>query len=479
MTEIYIANNNDFINNILHQYDDEDEEEWVEKVQENLVSKYKLLKKNIENNIVDELDLDLDILSYIPISLQNVLDFFHCEEPIFSIELLLIWFSFLINEISIKTDINIKLKNVEIHYMNNKKIIFKEKNGKSNIPLGIDLLKSKEIFLNQKLKSKPIIEKETEEKPDISFKYNINPVLQYKINKFKNKLKNNKLNKDLKFKINGKEYNFSSNYFDENIINIKKDKKIYTKSNYFEKNKRITDEDIKKQEDIIQNNIIKKQNFWDKYNLGKNKFIQNINDIFQNDPIIDFDKELFYEKYKDKHYSIIYKNILSELDKLEKEYNNFKIIESYYNKLKEDINITSVFKNENNKISKLFTDYENNRINEYKVLLEIGDIFINNKLTKNEAKEINSMNQNSRPSRIIKQSKRVYLLQEFVEIKNIALAGISNWLRDTSDENFEILLSFFNDSNENIHDSEYNIPDIEYFSDDEPLKNNVTRLVFT
>lgn len=150
------------------------------------------------------------------------------------------------------------------------------------------------------------------------------------------------------------------------------------------------------------------------------------------------------------------------------------------NKLKEDINIKSVFKNENNKISKLFTDYENNRINEYKVLEEIGNLFVNNKLTKEETKEINSMNQTSRPARLIKQSKRVYLLQKYVNIKNIALGGISNWLRDTSDENFEILLSFFNKKEENIYASDSDIPDLEYFSDDEFTEpRSVTRLVFT
>lgn len=101
------------------------------------------------------------------------------------------------------------------------------------------------------------------------------------------------------------------------------------------------------------------------------------------------------------------------------------------------------FKGKSDKINKLFTDYENNRINEYKVLLEIGDLITNDKLSKQEKKEINSINQNSRPARIIKQSNRIYLLEEFINIKNIALSGISNWLRDTSDENFNLLLSLF------------------------------------
>jgi hypothetical protein len=272
----------------------------------------------------------------------------------------------------------------------------------------------------------------------------LNPYLQYRINKLKDKIKNNKLKKDLKFKLNGKEYTFSSNYIDETVKNTKKEKKIYSKSNYFEKYKnRITSNNIKELENSIKNNELNNKEFWDNYNKNKNINKDKINSLFKDDPIIDFDKELFYEKYKDKHYSVIYKDILLELDKLEKDYNNFKIIENNYNKLKEDINIKTVFKDENNKINALFTDYENNRVNEYKVLSEIGNLIVNNKLSKEEKKEINSLNENSRPYRVIKQSKRIYILNKFVDIKNIALSGISNWLRDTSDDNFELLVSFF------------------------------------
>jgi hypothetical protein len=310
----------------------------------------------------------------------------------------------------------------------------------------------------------------------------LNPFLQYKINKFKNKINDKKLKKDLKFKIKGKEYTFSSNYIDENMINNKKEKKIYSKSNYFNKYKtKITDNDIKEKEEKNKNNELNNKKFWDNYYKNKNKNKDNMNSLFRDDPVIDFDKESYYEKYQNKHFSSMYKDIILDLDKLEKEYNNFKIIENNYNKLKEDINITSFFKSQNNKISKLFTDYENNRINEYKVLLEIGNLFVNNKFSKEERKEINSINQNSRPARLLKQSQRIYILEEFVNIKNIALAGISNWLRDTSDDNFNLLLSFFNKSNENIHDSDSDIPDLEYFSDDNEITEprSVTRLVFT
>lgn len=272
----------------------------------------------------------------------------------------------------------------------------------------------------------------------------LNPFLQYKINKFKNKIKNNKLKKDLKFKIKGKQYTFSSNYIDETVRNTKKEKKVYSKSNYFDKYKsRISDNNIKELDKNIKNNELKNNEFWDNYYKNKNKNKDKINSLFKDDPVINFDKELFYEKYKDKHYSVIYKDILLELDKLEKDYNNFKNIENCYNKLKEDINIKSVFKNNSNKINMLFTDYENNRVNEYKVMSEIGELIVNNKLSKEEMKEINSLNENSRPARVIKQSKRIYILNKFVDIKNIALSGISNWLRDTSDDNFELLVSFF------------------------------------
>lgn len=294
--------------------------------------------------------------------------------------------------------------------------------------------------------------------------YKLNSYLQYKINKLKNKIKNKTLDKNISFRLNGKKYNFVSNFSDltNKLVETK-----YPKSKYFEKYKlRITDEDIKLKDDMIKNNESKNKLFWTKYNESKNKYNDKIISLFKDDPVIEFDKESFYKKYNGKHYSCIYKDIIFELDNLEKDYKNIKIIETYYNKLKDDINITTIFKSQNSKINKLFTDYENNIINEYNVLKEIGNLFINNNFTKDEIQEINSINQNSRPYRILKQSKRVYLLEKFVDIKYIALAGISNWLRDTSDNNFEILLSYFNKNN-NIDESDDEIQ-MEY----EPPKLN-------
>lgn len=445
MEEIYFAKNNNIIKEIFNinscdEYLDTDE--WVEKLQEYLNNKFISItnKRNlVEDEDYDKLDLELDITSRIPINLQNVIDFFQIGEHVFSLELLVQWFDLFINEISISSDISIYLKNIEIGYLTNKKIVHEN----DFLPKRNDILEQLYLEYEQELKSKPVTH--TSHVKNNSSNYKLNPFLQYKVNKFKNKLKNNKLNKDLRFKINGNEYNFSSNKINEHIINKKKDKKIYSRSIYFDKYKPITDDDINKLKNIIKDNDVKNKKFWHYYNENKIKSKNKINSLFKDDPVIEFDKELFYEKYENKHYSIIYKDIINDLDKLEKNYNNFKIIESYYNKLRDDINITSVFKNENNKISKLFTDYENNRVNEYKVLLEIGNLFVNNKLSKEELKEINSINQNSRPARLLKQSQRVYILEEFINIKNIALSGISNWLRDTSDDNFNILLSLFND----------------------------------
>jgi hypothetical protein len=318
---------------------------------------------------------------------------------------------------------------------------------------------------------------------DNSFKKNnkyLNPVLQYKVNKIKNKIKDNKLKKDLKFKLNGKEYTFSSNYIDENIIKPKKKSKVYPLSNILNRNnyKRITDEDIKIQDEKIKNNELNNKEFWDNYYKDKNKNKDKIKSLFKDDPVIEFDKESFYEKYKDKHFTSIYKDVLYKLDELEKEFNNFKIIENNYNKLKENKTITNIFKNNKNKLNDIFNEYEENKINEYKVLKNLGELIVNNMLSKEEMKEINSLNENSRPARVIKQSKRIYILNKFVDIKNIALAGISNWLRDTSEDNFEILLSFFEKKEE--YNIDNGLPGADYFSDDEPpIKNNVTRLVFT
>ncbi len=302
----------------------------------------------------------------------------------------------------------------------------------------------------------------------------INSVLQIKFNKLKNQIKNNCLKKDIKINFKGRTYNFKSNNKSNNI------KKVYTRSNYFIKYKnRITGDDINKQDNICKNNKIKSDAFWEDFKIRKDKSKENINKIFQNDPIINVDIDEYYGKnvFENKKLTYLYECIIKELDKLDKEYNNLKTIENIYNKIKDNKYIANIFKDNKNKLNNIFIEYENNKINEYNVLKNIGDLIINNKLSKNETKEINSLSENSRPARIIKQSRRIYLLEKFVNIKNIALSGISNWLRDTSDDNFNILLSFFNYNRL----AEEDILDLEYFSDDEPNNQikKITKIVFT
>jgi hypothetical protein len=304
---------------------------------------------------------------------------------------------------------------------------------------------------------------------------NIGNMLQTKINIFKNKFKNNKLKKDLCFKINGKEYKFSSvKTYEENVDVIKKERKIYPKSNYFDRYKKITEEDIKNYENIIKNNTNNIKSYWTKYNIDKANFKNKLNDVLE-EVNIKKNSNINYN-VKNKSLKNIYEDILLNIDEIGKDYKNFKIIETYYNRLKENENITDIFKNSKYEINKLLNKYKETKINEYSLLEEFGKLIINNKLSKEEVNQINSINQNSRPARLIKQSKRIYFLREFIDIKDIALSGISNWLRDTSDDNFELLLTFFNIEKETNED----IPDLEYFSDDEPPKTKrIIKLVFT
>lgn len=456
MEEIYFAENNSIIKEIYNFNSNEEyieTDEWVEKSQEYLNDKFINMttkKKLVETEDYDRLDLELDITSKIPINLQNVIDFLQIGEHVFSLELLVQWFDLFINEISISSDISICLKKIEIGYLMNKKIVHEDK----ILPKRNELLEQLYLEYEQELKSKPVTQ--VSQVKNNSSNYILNPFLQYKVNKLKNKIKNKKINKNISFKLKGKEYNFHADIKiskdNNNLVETK-----YPKSKYFEKyNSRITDEIITKQKQIIETNEFKNSTFWNNYNKSKNDGKNKIESVFSDEHAIDFDKESFYQKYNGKHYSVIYKDIIHELNELENQYKKFKIIESYYNKLKENQNISFVFKNQNNKINCLFTDYENNRINEYKLLSEIGELILNDKLTKEEKSEINSMNQNTRPYRILKQSQRIYKLEEHVNIKNIALAGISNWLRDTSDDNFNILLDYFNacNDNNNINESD-------------------------
>lgn len=281
---------------------------------------------------------------------------------------------------------------------------------------------------------------------DVKFQNNIDypigNILQTKINIFKNKFKNNKLKKDLSFKLNGKEYNFSSINNNISPIISKKEEKKYSKTNYFNKYKRITDDDINKIKENNEKKIKEKNKFWLDYNNSKNKSKLKINNIFKDEPLVNIDKNKLKEEYNN-NVQFIYKKIINDLNLLEKEYNNIKIVENYYNRLKENKNIMDSFGKNNGKINMLFSEYEKQKTNEYSLLCQIGKIICNNELSKEEAKQINSINDNSRPARLLRQCKRIYLLEDLVELKDIMLAGISNWLRDTSDENFELLLTFF------------------------------------
>lgn len=277
--------------------------------------------------------------------------------------------------------------------------------------------------------------------------------IQTKFDIFKRKYKNNKLNKDIEFIFNSKKRIFKcKENLSQNKMKIKIDKRhkvfIDFKNKYMEKYKDrlVTEKDV--DESRIKKRIIENEEYHKKYDNNRKLSDERLNKVFEDFPKVEIDKKEINRKFKDmnlkeriKTVKYTFRDINKDLYLLEKEYNNFKIVENYYNKLKNDETITNVFKNNSNKISELFSEYEKNKLNEYTLLSQIGGLFLNNKLSKQEIKEINSIQENTRPARLIKQCKRVFLLEEYIPLKNIMHAGISNWLRDTSDYNFEILLS--------------------------------------
>lgn len=119
-----------------------------------------------------------------------------------------------------------------------------------------------------------------------------------------------------------------------------------------------------------------------------------------------------------------------------------KQVKTYFDKLKEKQETLDIFENE--KLKELCNNYEKSLISETEFSRNIGELFVNNTLSKKDKKTFNSLNKNTRPSREITKCIRIFILEEFVSIKNIALSGVSNWIRDCSEEKFELLLSLFN-----------------------------------
>lgn len=257
-----------------------------------------------------------------------------------------------------------------------------------------------------------------------------------------NKIKNGDFYGKKEFKIGSKTYVFNGKYSD------KKEKYSFLK--YFNNN--FWNE--KYQYDLIKDNIedpdeyyLRKteeyKKYWEKVEADKIKSKNKMNEIFRDYSVIKLDKEYFINKYENKTLKEIYMNIHKELNDLEEEYNNFRKIEEIYLKLRQkNTDVLSKIKEiENNEINNLISEYEKLKLNEYTVLKNIGKK-INNGLSKNDAKKISLISNNDRSSRLIRYCKRLYLLEKHYDIKTIFNAGITNYIRDFTDNSFNIFLNF-------------------------------------
>lgn len=157
----------------------------------------------------------------------------------------------------------------------------------------------------------------------------------------------------------------------------------------------------------------------------------------------------FYKNIKDKtivlknNNKILlskYKDINSELDLIQKEIEDIEKVLPIYNKLKDNKNIIDLDITMLNDFQLLFKKYENDKINEYSTIKEIGKKIINEKYDDNHIKEMVKYYNPDRLKRFIKKCKRIYVLSKHVNITIIATASISHFIRDSREDIFNILI---------------------------------------
>jgi hypothetical protein len=198
-------------------------------------------------------------------------------------------------------------------------------------------------------------------------------------------------------------------------------------------------------------------------NLKHNKINDEINNLFKEKEINYKDKpdiENICIKYEyKKNNKIDFKPIKKDINdlklkitKLREEFKlleisskkiekDEKIIKEHYENLMKNPNTIKLFNSNNIKLKNLFNKYKETKINEYNLILKIGELLQNNEFNKEEKKELSNLTFAKRSSRYINLYKRVYLLSKYVNIENISFSGISNFLRDSSEDNFNILFN--------------------------------------
>lgn len=214
--------------------------------------------------------------------------------------------------------------------------------------------------------------------------------------------------------------------FNDYIYNIRYKRKIfYHKKREDDINKLFDEKKNKNYKNDIENINIKYE---------KKDFIFNKTNISEIKETVLKKCKKSMERYKKLFNDVEY--LYNEGIKMEKQ------VKTYFDKLKEKQETLDIFENE--KLKELCNNYEKSLISETEFSRNIGELFVNNTLSKKDKKTFLSLNKNTRPSREITKCTRIYILEEFVSIKNIALSGISNWIRDCSEDKFELLLSLFN-----------------------------------
>lgn len=137
--------------------------------------------------------------------------------------------------------------------------------------------------------------------------------------------------------------------------------------------------------------------------------------------------------------------IINKINVLDKELDELIQIEKIlpiYNKLKENNSLDLIDEGAND-LQKLFKKLNNDKINEYNTMKSIGEKIIKDNLDNNQIKELLGDYKNDRLNRIVTKCKRINILSKYVDISNIAVSGISHFLRDTKEDIFNMLLNLF------------------------------------
>lgn len=176
--------------------------------------------------------------------------------------------------------------------------------------------------------------------------------------------------------------------------------------------------------------------------LDKNKKVKN-----EKPPAIESD---FYIKRKNnvidirnKNNKLLleYKRMNKELDLVQKEIEDLEKVLSIYNKLKEN-NKLELINDGGHELQELFIKLDNDKINEYKTMNNIGKKIIDDKIDNNQIKKLLNNYNPDRLNRIIIKCKRIYILSNYVNISNIAISRISHFLRDTKENIFNLLIEY-------------------------------------